>query len=362
MGMKKNISAYVGCFLGMAVGDAMGYVVENMSWEDICETYGPNGLLGYDMQNDYAEVSSYTQVAAYAANGLLMAMARGRTDSYVRFITLSLREWTKRQHFPRSPDRSLCWISQVPELRRRHCRDNRMLDSMRFDTLGTLEKPINKASAPGSLTCAPVIGLFYDPRWMDPDQIGTLAAQTVALTHGDPEAILPAVVLAYSIAGILQEPERPMKEHFLQAAEVMDAQFRGRFPAASAIAAKIKVTVGLALSTEDAHQANMEKLYCSTGAECLQGAIYASLACPDDFDSAMILAVNHSGRSAAVAAITGAILGAKLGVEALPEFYLESLEAGRVLRELAEDLAKGRPSTSFFDDDWDQKYTHGVPL
>lgn len=359
--MGKNISAYEGCFLGLAVGDAMGYVVDDMTWDEICQNYGPNGLLGYDLQHDYAEVSSYTQIAAYVANGLLLGITRGRTDSH-RFIGLALREWAKRQHFPRDPERSWCWVSQVPELRRRHCRDARMLDAMRFETLGTLNKPINNASSPGSITAAPVIGLFFDPRRMDPLQIGTLTAQAIALTHGSPDAFLPAVALAYSIAGILQEPERPLKEQFLQAAQVMESQFRERFPEAEQIAATIKGTVRLALSEGQDHRQNMENLLCDTGTECLQGAIYASLVSPDDFDTAMILAVNHSGRSAAVAAITGAILGARLGAEALPEFYLESLEPVTALRELAADLAKGSPSASFFDDDWDQKYTHGIPL
>ena len=40
----------------------------------------------------------------------------------------------------------------------------------------------------------------------------------------------------------------------------------------------------------------------------------------------MITAVNHSGYSSAVGAITGAILGAKMGYSALPDFYVESLE------------------------------------
>lgn len=360
--MGKNTSAYEGCFLGLAVGDALGYVVDEMTWEQIMENYGPNGLLGYDLQNDYAEVSSYTQIAAYYTNGLLLGVTRGRADARIKYISLALREWIQRQHFPRSPDRSWCWVSQVPELRRRHCRDARLLDAGRFDMLGTLEKPISNSDSPGALTAAPVIGLFFDPRRMEPSQIGTLTAQTVALTHGSPEAILPAVVLSYSIAGILQEPERPLQEQFVQGAEAMQAQFRGRFPEADRLAADVKKTVRLALSATEDHQRNMEQLVCDTGAECLLGAIYASLVSPEDFDGAMILAVNHSGRSAAVAAVTGAILGAKLGAEALPDFYLESLEPEKALRELAADLAMGSPAAGLFNDDWDHKYTHGMPL
>ena len=76
----------------------------------------------------------------------------------------------------------------------------------------------------------------------------------------------------------------------------------------------------------------------------------------------MILAVNHSGSSAAVGALVGAILGAKLGAEALPEFYLESLEPTEYLLELADDLDQGCPmvaGSNLFDDDWDRKYLHG---
>ena len=360
--MGKNISAYIGCFLGLAVGDAMGYTVDEMDWDTICENYGPNGLLGYDMKNDYAQVTSYTQIAAFVANGLLLGVTRGRRSEYLKYITLALKEWYKRQHFPRSPDKSWCWVAQKPELRRRCCRDAWMMDALRFEQLGTPEKPINNSDSPGAITAAAAIALFYDPRRMEAEQIGELALKTLALTHGDADAFLSGVVLAYALAGILQEPERELKEQFLQAAEVMDGQFRERFSQASAIAASVKVAVQLALTDEVQQRNNIEQLHCQTASECLCGALYASMVCPEDFDSAMILAVNHSGRSGAVAAITGAVLGAKLGQEALPDFYLESLEPIEALRELAQDLAVGSPAKGLFDDSWDHKYTHGLPL
>ena len=360
--MGKNISAYIGCFLGLAVGDAMGYTVDEMDWDTICENYGPNGLLGYDMKNDYAQVTSYTQIAAFVANGLLLGVTRGKRSEYLKYITLALKEWYKRQHFPRSPDKSWCWVAQKPELRRRCCRDAWMMDALRFEQLGTPEKPINNSDSPGAITAAAAIALFYDPRRMEAEQIGELALKTLSLTHGDPDAFLSGVVLAYALAGILQEPERELKEQFLQAAEVMDGQFRERFSQASRIAASVKVAVQLALTDEVQHRNNIEQLHCQSVSECLCGAVYASMVCPEDFDSAMILAVNHSGRSGAVAAITGAILGAKLGQEALPDFYLESLEPIEALQELAQDLAVGSPAKGLFDDSWDHKYTHGLPL
>ena len=56
--MASRQSLYRGCLLGLAVGDAMGYTVDNKSWQEIREDYGPNGLLGYDLVNGYADVTS----------------------------------------------------------------------------------------------------------------------------------------------------------------------------------------------------------------------------------------------------------------------------------------------------------------
>lgn len=358
--MGKDTSKYIGALLGLAVGDAMGYTVDEMSWDEICESYGPNGLLGYDLQTDYAEVTSYTQIAAYVANGLLLGTTRGKPDTYLRYVTLAMREWAKRQHFPRNPEKTWCWVAQKPSLRRRHCRDPWMLDAFRFENLGTLQKPINRADSPGAITAAAAVALFFDPRRMQPQQIGELTAQTIALTHGTAEAFLSGVVLAYALAGILQEPEGSLKEQFSHAVDAMLHQFGNRYPQANEIAAAIRVTLSLAETDAHEHRNNMESFVCDTASQCLKAAMYAAIICPEDFDAAMILAVNHSGRSAAVGAVTGAILGAKLGEEALPEFYLESLEPIEELRELANDLSVGGPATGLFDDAWDHKYTHGL--
>lgn len=357
--MEQQSRICRGCLLGLAVGDAMGYTVDELTLPQIVAEYGQDGLLGYDLRNDTAQVTSYTQIAAYVANGLLMGLTRGRQDTYGRYILQALREWYKRQHFPRDPDPSACWISQIPQLRRRNCRDARMMDALRTETVGTPEHPINNSNAPGALLAGAMIGLFFEPRRLQPERIGTLAVQTLSITHGDPEAFLSAVVLAYAIAGIRQEPEQPLKMQFLQAISVMDGQFRNQFPQAQVLAVKLKAAIALAKSDLSVRDA-MEQLICDSAGQCLAGAMYASLV-SQDFDSAMITAVNHSGRSGAVAAVTGAIMGAALTETALPDFYLESLEAADALRILADDLAHGNPASGLFDDAWDHKYTQGLP-
>ena len=358
--MGNNSSAYQGCLLGLAVGDALGYSVDDKSWAQIQEAYGPNGLLGYDLQNDYADVTSYTQIAAYLCNALLLSISRRGTDSRIPYVTLGLKEWGRSQQYYRDPEHSYCWIAKLPAFRRRHCRDPRMLDTLRLQAFGTPEKPANRYTSPGALTEAIAIGMFYDGRRMTPDQIGELSARTTALTHGGKEAILAGVVLSYAIAGILQDPDTALKDQFTQAIAVMQSQFPCE--EANAMAEHLQQVFLMAKDESLSIFQGMEQLHCETAEECLAGAMYASLACGDDFDQAMIGAVNHSGYSAATGAAAGAILGARMGIDALPDFYVESIEPRDALVILAEDLLCSTPSTGLFDDDWDQKYVQGEPL
>lgn len=359
--MDNRAPLYCGCLLGLAVGDAMGYTVDKKSWDEICRDYGPNGLLGYDLVNGCADITSYTQLAAFVCNGLLLGAIRGNPDYYTKYMALSLREWAKSQQFRTTPEKTFCWVAQVPGMRRRHCMDTRMLDALSRQTLGTPEKPVFRSPFPGAVTAAVAVGLAAEPCRMDTRQVGRFGAEAVAFTHGDPEAFLSGALLAISISFILQEPELPLIKLFTRAAEALQEQFADSYPQTADIVAKVQKAIALTKDPELTPLAAMSLLGCITASECLAGAVYASIIHAANFDEAMIVSVNHSGRSGAVGAMAGALLGARLGVDALPEFYLESLEPTEVLSELAQDLTQARQVMNIFDDSWDQKYVQGLP-
>ena len=360
VGRNENLR---GCLLGLAVGDAMGYAVDKLSWEEICENYGPNGLLGYDLANGSAEVTSYTQLAAFVCNGILLAETRRNTALYGRFVTRAILEWANAQQLRTAPQRAVCWVANVPAMRRRLCMDTRMLDALSRPTLGTPEKPVFRSDTPCTLTTAIAVGLSYDPEKIDFLQVGKLAAEAAALTHGDPVSMVASAYLAYAVAGILQEPETPLAQHFTGACDAIAHRFGEQFPqAVEQVCQKINYALSLTKDPEMAPFAVMTLLECTTADQCLAAAVYAATVHSGNFDEAMISSVNHSGRSSAVGAVTGAILGARLGAEALPEFYLESLEPIETLQELANDLTAGRQLSRIFDDSWDQKYGRGIPV
>ncbi len=359
-------SLYRGCLLGLAVGDAMGYTVDSRSWREIQEDYGPNGLLGYDLVNGYADVTSYTQLAAFTCNGLLVGLTRGQVQGkmapFCSYISMAHKEWSYSQRSWNRPEQTRCWLLRHGEFCRRHCMDNRMLDVLDRDHLGTLEEPSNHFAQPGSLTSAVGVGLFFHRHRIRLTEINRLGAEAVALTHGSPSAFLSGSMLAHIITCILRKPDAPLKAVFVHAMKNIREEFGPQYSQAYEVCTLARNAITYAGSKNLKPVDVMEKLKCNSSAEVLAGAIYASLACDGDFDRAMILAVNHSGRSAAVGAVTGAILGAKMGEGALPEFYMECLEPGDLLRELADDLYQGctmEKGNKLYDLDWDRKYLHG---
>lgn len=364
--MNAKLSAYRGCLLGLAVGDAMGYSVDTRTWTQIQEDYGPNGLLGYDLVNGYADVTSHTQLAAYTCNGLLLGMTRGQVlgkmAPYVKYAAVGHKEWAMGQRSYDQPSRNYCWVFRVPELRRRHCTDTRMIDTLNRNTLGTPEEPRNKYDTAGSIATAVAVGLFADPRQMGQEELDRLGMETVALTHGSPLAFLPGAVVAHLISRLLRDHTTPLEEMLEDALSALTAQFGREYAQVRDVCTLVRRAAAMAQGGNLNPVEALEALKCDTGAEVLAGAVYCSLLCRENFDEAMIVSVNHSGRSAAVGCLTGAILGARLGAEALPEFYLECLEAAPMLVELADDLAQGCPmvkGNKLFDGDWDRKYLHG---
>lgn len=71
----------------------------------------------------------------------------------------------------------------------------------------------------------------------------------------------------------------------------------------------------------------------------LPAAYYLAAHFPNDFESAVLHAVNGGGENQARAVLTGALAGAQTGLSGIPRRFLEGLEEADKLRQLAMDLA-----------------------
>ncbi len=363
--MDNRVESFRGCLLGLAAGDALGYTVSDQTMERIRENYGPNGLLGYDLVNGYAYVTSHTQIAAYACNGLLMGLTRGQMRGimapYVRYVALAQQEWARFQSYRRAPQGPVnCWISAQPELRFRRCMDSLMLDTVTRGNFGTMEEQRNRYQTPGALTSAVPVGLFFDPNRLDRREVVRLGAEVVALTHGNPAAFLAGAALAHVISRITWDGDRDLRKLTEDTVAMLRKEYAGAYPRpVQELCQSLTLAAELAQNTKMPEPAALDKIDCTSAGRILAGALYAAMLHPKSLDEALIAAVNHSGESAAVGAVTGAIVGALVGERGIPDFYLEGLEPAQVLRTLANDMFQGCPmerKSNFFDCEWEEKY------
>ena len=77
------------------------------------------------------------------------------------------------------------------------------------------------------------------------------------------------------------------------------------------------------------------------GEEALAIGLYCALKYLDNFEEAMISSVNHVGDSDSTGAVTGNILGAAIGYDAIPHFYNDDVELLDVILHMADDLYLG---------------------
>ena len=77
------------------------------------------------------------------------------------------------------------------------------------------------------------------------------------------------------------------------------------------------------------------------GEETLGIALYCSLRYQNEFSKGIIVAVNHNGDSDSTGAVTGSILGALLGYDAIADQWKQGLELSDVILEMADDLCHG---------------------
>lgn len=349
-----------GCLLGLAVGDAMGYSIDGRSLEEIRKDYGPGGLMGYDLVNGVAEVSSYTQLAAFSANALLVYLTRSRTQGKgtpaLSYIGAAVKEWSRSQYYCQQ-ERNFCWLSAVPALKRRHCLDNRMLDILSKGNLGTPERPVSQYRHGGALTEVVPIALLSEELLL----VDRLGAEAVALTHGDPEAFICGAALTHALSLLIRQPDIDVEELLRDTVDSIQMQYGREYPQVGKLWELLQMALVLVKAERVSPMEAMERLGCRTSAEILAGVLYACLTCNGDFDTAIITAVNHSGRSAAVGALTGAILGAIWGDQVLRGFYLDPLEPTDYLLELADDMFDGSPLdkvANLSSEAWERKYIH----
>ena len=326
------------CLLAGALGDALGYEVEFLSWPSIQARFGKNGIRQLSLEGGKARFSDDTQMTLFTAEGLCLARERGE-DPLLGVYNAYLC-WLRTQGGNAdTPYAPLSALLSLPEMNRLRAPGNTCLSALNSGFMGLLEPPINHSKGCGGVMRTAPCGLvgrgepFGNPL--------LLGARAAAVTHGHPLGWIPAGMLADLVDRCLSGAYTSLRELTEDSLSATVGAFADR-KEIGVFEALIRRAMELAeqpvLSPRETAAVDEPAIRSLgggwVGEEALAIALYAALRYEKDLKAALIAAVNHGGDSDSTGAICGNILGAWLGMEAIPPDWAEQLE----LREEIEAL------------------------
>ena len=346
-----------GCLLGGAVGDALGAPTEFMSLDHILSKFGAGGVTEYiEFQDGIGRITDDTQMTLFTAEAMLRTIHRsvqkGIWGAYLQISHGSYLRWLHTQQFEmnRKPQFNLPmdgWLIRQSEIFKRPAPGNTCISSLQSGNRGTIDEPINNSKGCGGIMRVAPVGLMKS---FEPKMAFQIAAELAAITHGHPSGFLSAGVFAAIIAYIREG--QPLLVAINEASKILTG-----YKNYSETHRAIETAIRLSHLGEPTFE-KVEKLGGGwVGEEALAIAIYCSLCFQNDFEKAIVLAINHSGDTDSTGAITGNILGLLLGEQAIPKRWTEKLEMNRFISQIGEDLYIECPVDSFSSDkEWEEKY------
>ncbi len=173
------------------------------------------------------------------------------------------------------------------------------------------------------MRCAPHALAFVDA---PADRLAEVSRRSSAITHADPRCTAGCVLLNLTIAGLVRGDEAPLAAALAHVgSEAPDELLEALEPVPDAIDAAELQSSGYVVHT-------------------LQTALHDALTA-ESAEEAIVTAANRGGDADTVAAVTGALAGARFGAGALPARWLEALEVTARLERLADELVETPGST-----------------
>jgi ADP-ribosylglycohydrolase len=304
-GVPTPKERFIGCLLGMAVGDALGMPAAGLTPAQVRERY--DWIDGYRPRVDVGgavlaaagQVSAHTELALCLVESLVTSNGFVNPDTAgYRFVQLLDSE---HAHLLDATSRAAL----------EHARDT---GDFQAGACGT-----GSSSAGPAARVAPV-GLVHALGRLNAELLVREVLRATLITHAAPETVNGALAVAYAIDRVTRRETLPQ----MMLSDVL------AFIDEDAVAKRLRVAERLLLdrgSPADDAAALAAIGHSDDVAEVVAAALYLFAARVDDFEGAVLIAANAGGASDAVGAIVGALAGAWVGGRALPERLVEGLES-----------------------------------
>jgi ADP-ribosyl-[dinitrogen reductase] hydrolase len=172
---------------------------------------------------------------------------------------------------------------------------------------------------PGPAARIASIGLVHTLGRLNSELFVREVMRATLITHADPEAVNGALAMAYAV-NLVTRRELPPE---LLIAEILS------FIDEDAVARRLRVADAalLARSSVDDDASALERIGSSGSiGESIARALYLFCAHQPDFERGVLAAANSGVEAPAVAAMTGALLGAWAGIKAIPASLVDGLD------------------------------------
>lgn len=329
--MEKT-SLVRGCLLGGAVGDALGAPIEFMSLTHIKQMYGPHGVTGYREMDDHGYITDDTQMTLFTAEGILLSKERGSDP--VKEVFYAYERWLVTQGViapPSVPQERLedGTLHLEGKLQEQRAPGSTCLSSLmrRRDSIYDPEQKLNNSKGCGTVMRMSPVGLLYEPE--DAFRYGKIFS---ALTHGHPTGYLSGAAAAMLFSLVFRGVE--LRRGVQEVLSRLESE-PGHHETSGALRAALNCVEDACLDVAEALP------YLGEGwvaEEALAISVYCALKFKGDFRGGVLAAVNITGDSDSTGAITGGLLGASLGVEAIPEEWLDDLYERDVVEDVCEQV------------------------
>ena len=340
---KKFRNTYLGCLLGGAAGDALGAPVEFMSESAIRARFGPSGIQEFGPAfGRLGAITDDTQMTLFTAEGLLRSRfsARAPTTEDLRvYIAAAYMRWLRTQGAKHELQAELCngWLIGNEEIFSSRAPGVTCMSGLRsMRELTDLAKNESKGCG-GVMRVAPVSMYFASLSRRLPGRHERLrhnafivGCESAGITHGHPTGQLASGTFAVILMELLSGSNLQEAISIAMATLCVQSQFEETAKA-----------VDTARRLAAAQPNDPVALHTLGGGwvaeEALAIAIYCALSA-SDFRSGVELSVNHGGDSDSTGSMTGQLLGAIHGYEAIPATWLSELELYDVTGSAAIDL------------------------
>jgi ADP-ribosylglycohydrolase len=325
---------FVGCLLGGALGDALGYPIEFVaSAGEIEEQYGAAAPRDLSYAGE-AVVSDDTQMTLFSAEALVRARGAA-ADAAALFALGAYQRWYLTQEMspaaarPRGGQGLLLGDAR---LYARRAPGNTCLGALALSftrpARPSVDDPPNFSKGCGAVMRAAPFGLAAQTR----PEAFTTARDAAVLTHGHPSGYLSAAYLAALVYDLIRGVSLA---DAMRGADLLLSRERGSDEVAAAL-----VGAREAAARGPCFADTLEALGGGwVGEEALAIAVACALtATPRNVAETLWRAVAHAGDSDSTGSMAGNLVGAMFGAQALPARWRQQVELGDLVERVALDL------------------------